>query len=72
MTGRRCATTRFATDAHATHAGLAIDSVTPEFAASLRAAGIKVFVYTANDPRDIAALRAIPVDGIISDYPDRV
>lgn len=63
---------QFALDARASHAGLALDSVTPEFVASLQQAGISVFVYTANDPRDIARARKIGVDGIISDYPDRV
>jgi len=65
-------TTAFLRDAHATHAGLAIDSVTPEFIDDIRRAGVEVFVYTANDPRDIAMLRSMRVSGIISDFPDRV
>jgi glycerophosphoryl diester phosphodiesterase len=64
--------TAFALEARATHVGLAMDSVTPEFIDSLRAAGLNIFVYTANDPRDIAVCKAMQVHGIISDYPDRV
>lgn len=63
---------QFALDAGASHAGLALDSVTPEFVRSLQQAGISVFVYTANDPRDIERAREMRVDGIISDYPERV
>ena len=35
-------------------------------------AGIKVLVYTVNEPKDIAAMRSLGVDGVFSDYPDRV
>ena len=34
--------------------------------------GMKVFVYTPNHPEDIAAMKALGVDGIFSDYPDRI
>jgi glycerophosphoryl diester phosphodiesterase len=36
------------------------------------AAGMRVVVWTVNEPRDIARLVGWGVDGIISDYPDRV
>lgn len=35
-------------------------------------AGMRVVVWTVNEPRDIARLVGFGVDGIISDYPDRV
>jgi glycerophosphoryl diester phosphodiesterase len=44
-------------------------------AAELRAAqdlGLKVVVWTVNDPADMAALIELGVDGIITDYPDRL
>lgn len=34
--------------------------------------GMKVFAYTANDPQEIEKLYSLQVDGIFSDYPDRV
>ncbi|MBL4676958.1 MAG: glycerophosphodiester phosphodiesterase [Mucilaginibacter sp.] len=36
------------------------------------ALGIKVLPWTVNNPEDIAAVKALGVDGIISDYPDRL
>ncbi len=38
----------------------------------LKSKGIKTLVWTVNEPKDIALMLAIGVDGIISDYPDRV
>jgi glycerophosphoryl diester phosphodiesterase len=34
--------------------------------------GMKVLVYTINDPEEIRTLKALGVDGIFSDYPERV
>ena len=34
--------------------------------------GLKVFVYTVNEPDDIDNMRTLGVDGLFSDYPDRV
>lgn len=34
--------------------------------------GIKVFVYTLNEPSDIEKIKAMGVEGIFSDFPDRV
>jgi len=34
--------------------------------------GLKVVVWTVNDPTDMAALIELGVDGIITDYPDRL
>lgn len=46
--------------------------VTPELVAAAHAAGLRVNAWTANDPADIAALVAAGVDGICSDFPERV
>lgn len=34
--------------------------------------GLKVFVYTVNKPSDIARMRALGVDGVFTDFPERV
>jgi glycerophosphoryl diester phosphodiesterase len=33
--------------------------------------GLRVYVYTVNEPADIARLRAWGVDGLFTDYPER-
>lgn len=38
---------------------------------AIHAAGLRVFVYTVNAPEDLQRLRAMGVDGVFSDYPDR-
>jgi len=40
--------------------------------AALQRAGIQVVPWTTNDPAKLRALLALHVDGIISDYPDRL
>jgi glycerophosphoryl diester phosphodiesterase len=34
--------------------------------------GLKIFVYTVNEPGDIARMADIGVDGVFTDYPERV
>lgn len=46
--------------------------VTPAAVSEARQAGIKVVVWTVNEPRDITRMIDLGVDGIISDYPDRL
>ena len=38
----------------------------------LRAHGVRINTWTVNEPEDIRAMIALGVDGIISNYPDRV
>lgn len=46
--------------------------VTRDAAREARQAGLKVVVWTVNAPRDMARMIEFGVDGIISDYPDRL
>ena len=62
----------FAKDARASHVGLGLHTLTPEFVRALQLEGLKVFVYTVNDPRDIEWVESLKVDGVISDFPDRI
>ncbi len=47
-----------------------IRDVTPELVSESHALGLKVVVWTANQPADMARLIEMGVDGIISDRPD--
>ncbi len=49
-----------------------MEQVNSELVTEAHAADIKVLVYTVNEPEDIAAIQALRVDGVFSDYPDRV
>jgi glycerophosphoryl diester phosphodiesterase len=62
----------FALEAKATHAGLGFSSLERNAVHSLHAAGIEVFTWTVDDPRDIPLARELGVDGIISNFPDRL
>lgn len=46
--------------------------VTRETVHEAQQAGLKVVVWTVNEPRDITRMIDFGVDGIISDYPDRL
>lgn len=46
--------------------------VTPALIADAHAAGLKVHPWTVNDPAEIARFARFGVDGIMSDYPERV
>ncbi len=56
----------------ATHVGLRFDTATAPLVRKLHKAHLRVFVYTVNKPADIARMRALDVDGIVSDFPDRI
>ncbi len=62
----------FALEAKATIVGMDIESATHSFVAALHHAGLQVFVYTANQPQQIEHALHLNVDGIISDYPERI
>jgi glycerophosphoryl diester phosphodiesterase len=62
----------FATHAQFTHVGLAVDCVTPGLVTALHAEGLKVFAFTANTSADIRRMKTCGVDGIISNFPDRI
>lgn len=46
--------------------------VTPELVADAHRRGLKVLVFTINRPAEFASMVALGVDGVFTDYPDRV
>jgi glycerophosphoryl diester phosphodiesterase len=48
------------------------DVLTPRLMRDARALNLKLEVWTVNEPRDMQRLLAMPVDGIMTDYPDRL
>jgi len=64
--------TAFARDARATHAGLALHCTSSGFVGILHDAGFQVFTYTADSHAEIEHARRSGVDGIISNFPDRL
>ncbi len=47
-------------------------AVNAEVVNTIHEAGFKVYVWTVNDPGAFRALRELGVDGVFSDYPDRM
>ncbi|HET8690521.1 MAG TPA: glycerophosphodiester phosphodiesterase [Steroidobacteraceae bacterium] len=46
--------------------------LTPESIAEARALGLSIVPWTVNEPKDMEAVLAAGVDGLITDYPDRL
>lgn len=49
-----------------------IEFINKEFVADAHKRGLKVYVWTVNDYDDIARIKALNVDGIFSNFPDRL
>jgi len=47
-------------------------AMTPAKVAQAKKLGMRIVVWTANEPREIDAMIDLGVDGVISDYPERV
>lgn len=65
----------FIASAHALGAwsvNLSKQSITADLVARCHREGLRVHVYTVNDPLEIARLKEWGIDGIIGDYPDRL
>jgi glycerophosphoryl diester phosphodiesterase len=54
------------------YVGLPHNKATGPLVNSFHRAGLRLFVYTANDPDDIQRVLSLGVDGVISNFPDRI
>lgn len=61
-----------AQNAKATHIGCNYITVTKPLVQTCHHRGLEVFVYTVNDRQDIKEVMSFGVDGIVSDFPDRL
>ncbi|MBI4464152.1 MAG: glycerophosphoryl diester phosphodiesterase [Acidobacteria bacterium] len=60
------------TEVHVSHVGLPLDPLTRPRVELFHSAAFSVFVYTVNDPSDIEWVKSLGVEGIISDFPERI
>ena len=75
-TGALCASVmidyaKFAQELGAWSINLCSESVNQEIIDDAHQRGLKVFVYTVNDPRLFSEFNAMGVDGVFTDYPQR-
>lgn len=62
----------FAKEMQAFSVNVSAGAVTGAFVEEAHRHELKVYVYTVNEPADIARVNSLGVDGIFSDYPDRI
>ncbi len=48
------------------------EKLTPENNLAIQEAGFKIYPWTVNEPEDIIAMKRLGVDGIITNFPERV
>jgi glycerophosphoryl diester phosphodiesterase len=57
---------------HLTHVGIRFDRVTKRLVDAVHAAELQIFVYTVNDWAASQRMKAVGLDGLISDFPKRM
>jgi glycerophosphoryl diester phosphodiesterase len=62
----------FAEKIKATAVNLNVEFINQEFIADAHRRGLKVFVFTVDDPDDIKKMKQLGVEGIFSNFPDRL
>ncbi len=63
---------RIVQDTGSDYLGLGLSNINPRVIAEAKAAGAGVLVWTVNDVRDLERVRALGVDGVFSNFPDRM
>ncbi len=72
VAGRRRGVCRLLRRMKAASLHLSRRMVTPRRVAFARAMGVRLLVYTVNEPAEMERLAALGVDGIFTDFPDRM
>jgi glycerophosphoryl diester phosphodiesterase len=62
----------FAERLHASSVNISLEFICKEFVDDAHRRGMKVFVYTVNDPGDIDLVKSLGADGAFSNFPDRL
>lgn len=63
---------KFAEDLDAFSVHPSLDFVDQRFVDDAHTRGLQVYVYTANLPEDIAKMHQLGIDGVFTDFPERV
>jgi len=71
-TAEPCKLAKFADKLSAYSVNPSIEFVSEEFVQDAHQRGLKVFVYTVNHPDDIKRMHILGVDGVFSNFPERV
>jgi glycerophosphoryl diester phosphodiesterase len=72
VTGVPLGYARFAETLAAYSVHVSVEFLRPAFVEDAHRRGLKVFVFTVNHPDDVEQMRVLEVDGVITDFPDRV
>ena len=63
---------KFGQDLNAWSVNLCIEFINQAFVDDAHNRGLKVLVWTVNHPEDIQRMKSLGVDGIFSNFPDRI
>ena len=72
ITGIPIGYAEFAEKVNASSVNLCIEFINQEFVDDAHKRGLQVYVWTVNDEDDIATMKALGVDGMFSNFPDRL
>ncbi len=72
ITGIPIGFAKFAEKVNASFVNLSIEFINKKFVEDAHKRGMKVFVWTVNDTDDIKRMKALGVDGMFSNFPDRL
>jgi len=63
---------KVATELNAVAINPYFESLDTGIVTKIKQAGFKIYTWTVNEPEDIANMKALGVDGIITNFPERV